>query len=197
MKSKLFILFLALSNSIASLACYNVGDSPKNYKYYRVSEQTDMPRFTQPSYVQRNLLSWQKQSASCNFTYPLEDIKRVVYHYSIEDMMGIVYHDRIPQDDPHNGFAVWLTQRTLYAKFLLIAKQVENARAVQNDPWYYPSARGEGFRTLEQLLDEIETEERRYTIESEDTRYYLHRYMLQRIRILFSLGKYKIGRKRT
>lgn len=191
MKSKLFILILALSNSIASIACSYFGDSPKNYKYYRVSEQTGMPRFTQPSYVQRNILSWQKQSAGRNFTYPLEDIKRVVYHYSIEDMMGIVYHDRIPHHDPYNGFAVWLTQRTLYAKVLLIAKQVENARAEQNDPWYYPSARGEGFHTLEQLLDEIETEERRYTVESEDTRYYLHRYMLQRIRILFSLGKYE------
>lgn len=191
MKSKLFILVLLLNNVLTAFACASFGDAPRDLRYYRVSEQHKPPYFMQPNYTQDNLLSWQKQAKhSDGYEYPLEDIHKVVYRYTIDEMKALIEKSKLPADDRYNGFAVWFTQRPRYANVLLIAKQVEKLRSDYQDPWYYPSEKGEELLTYEMLLKLIEQEEAWYTIDSDDSRFYLHRYMLQRIRVLFSMGRY-------
>ena len=80
MKSKLFILALLLNNVAVALACSYGGESPRDIRFYRVSEQHKPPYFMQPNYTQDNLLSWQRQAKHSNgYEYPLEDIHKVVY----------------------------------------------------------------------------------------------------------------------
>ena len=198
MKYRIFILALLLNNTIGIFACGVYSDSPQRLMYYRVCNNSREPNFSQPSYRHQNLVSWQRQAyenlcyqqLDINKEFPLRDVERVVYHYSVHDMRCLIENEELPKEDPSNPFAVWCMQRPFYAKLLLIAKQVEYLRAEIQDPWYYPASPTDGFSTLEELLDEIADEEKQFTLDNESCRFYLHRYMLQRIRILFSLGRY-------
>ena len=199
MKQKLYILALLLTNLLPAVACFTVGDSPRNYMYYRVSDSNAIPYFAQPNYKYTNLKCWQEQAynnrnqyggADINLVLPLSDIEKVVYQYSIEDMQRLIDEDELPKNDQSNAFAVWCMQCPIYAKLLLIAKQIEYTRIQLQDPWYYPASSNEHFAPLEQLLVDMENEDKFYTLDSDDSRFYLHRYLLQRIRILFSLGRY-------
>ena len=198
MKYRLFLLALLLSSIVSTFACGVYSDSPRNLMYYRVCDNNKEPYFSQPSYRHQNLVSWQRQAYGAPYNqdldidtcFPLQDVERVVYHYSVEDMRHLIENKKLLKEDPSNRFAAWCMQRPVYVKLLLIAKQVEYLRAEKQDPWYYPASPTDGFSTFEELLADIADEEKQFTFDNESCRFYLHRYMLQRIRILFSLGRY-------
>ena len=190
LKKSTICIAVLLGFSVAVMACAYGGDSPQNYNIYRVCDKPARETghyYYNPNYKERNLEAWAKET---QFSGDVYDIEKIVYKYSVSEMLDLIEDGKIAAWDNRNA---WITccQSTYAGQYLVIAKQCEEIRATQNDPWYYPADRRQRFTTLEALLkriDDIETETRRgrwgNMFPFED------RYNLQRTRIYFSLGRY-------
>jgi hypothetical protein len=164
-----------------------MGDSPKHYNVYRVYDEIQTPRFLTPNYKQRNLLTWQQQIGK---NIPLEHIDAVVYSYSTA-MYEACLHDHKRVSD--NKFLQHLISGigSRYPQELLrIAKRIEEARSYKNDPWYYPASRKDGATTFDLLLTEVDKLEQEFIEQTGEDSFYVRRLQLQRVRLLFSLGRY-------
>jgi len=188
MKRLLFILIL-LSNLALTHACPSTGDTPKNYNVYRVYDEITTPRFLMPNYKQRNLLAWQQQIGK---HIPLEHIDAVVYSYSTAMYEACLHDHKLV---PDNKFVQYLTDGIgcRYPQELLrIAKRIEEARSYKNDPWYYPASRKDGTTTFDLLLTEVDKLEQEFIAQTSEDSFYVRRLQLQRVRLLFSLGRYDL-----
>ena len=186
MKRLLFILIL-LNNLSLIYACSSTGDIPQNYNVYRVCDEIKNPHFRAPNHKQRNLQTWQQETGH---HIPLDHIEEVVYRYSSSMYEACI---KKPQMAQENDFVQYLAtgQGSAYPKKLLsLAKRVEEARSSKNDPWYYPSSHEDSSTTLDLLLCEANRLEKDFITDNGDDSFYVKRLQLQRIRLLFSLGRY-------
>ena len=186
MRPLLSILIL-LSNLTLIYACPSTGDIPKNYNVYRVCDEIKTPYFLSPNYKQRNLLSWQQEAG---MHIPVEHIEEVVYRYSSTMYDACLGNSKMA---PNNKFVHYLRNglgSRYPAELLRVAKCVEEARSIKNDPWYYPASRKEGTTTLDLLLTQVDKLEEEFIEQTGDNSFYVKRLQLQRIRLLFSLGRY-------
>lgn len=187
MKSLLSTLALLLSNIVLIYACPSTGDIPANYNVYRVCDDIKTPYFCPPNYKQRNLQTWQQET---DLHIPLDHIEEVVYRYSSSMYEACM---KKPQMAQKNKFVQYLATGlgNAYPKKLLsLAKRVEEARSSKNDPWYYPSSREDGNTTLDLLLCEVDKLEKYFVDNVGNDSFYVKRLQLQRVRLLFSLGRY-------
>ena len=191
MKQKLCILVLLINNIIPVWACTVFGDSPRNYMYYQVSDSYGIPYFyfQQPDYKQQNLALW-RQMGGDEANWQMQDIENVVYNYNIDDMHYLLKYSHTNPDKAKNNFAEWLCNYTPAIRLLLIAKQVEYARSEYQDPWYYPASPNNDFATFERIMVEIDTLEQQINRYTHPVPQLLHRLMLQRVRVMFTLGQY-------
>ena len=186
MKRLLFILIL-LNNLSLIYACPSTGDIPQNYNVYRVCDEIKIPHFLAPNYKQRNLQTWQQETGH---NIPLDHIEEVVYRYSSSMYEACM---KKPQMAQKNKFVQYLATGSggAYPKKLLsLAKRVEEARSSKNDPWYYPSSHEDSSTTLDLLLCEANRLEKDFITNNAADSFYVKRLQLQRIRLLFSLGRY-------
>lgn len=187
MKQLLSILVLLLSNIALTHACYYSGDIPANYNVYHVCDEIKTPYFYPPSYKQQNLKTWQQQT---DHLIPLDHIEEVVYRYSSSMYEACMKN---PQMAKENKFVQYLATglgSTYPEKLLSLAKRIEEARSSKDDPWYYPASREEGKTTLEALLCEVDRLEKDFIAGTAADSFYVRRLQLQRVRLLFSLGRY-------
>ena len=186
MKQKLCLLVLALASWQCGWACFIFSDLPENYKYYNVAEYRENPVFPRPSYTHDNLVGWQKYTGQ---DIPLDQIAKVVYKFSITDMQQCKQDPSIKMCQ-ENAFAKYIfAQKDDYAvRVLLLAKQIEQARSVSNDPWYYPTKKGED--AFGHLLSDVEAMLREVKGHVQE-RFLTERLQLQHIRVLFAQGEYE------
>ena len=186
MKRLLFILIL-LSNLALTHACPLTGDTPKNYNVYRVYDEITTPHFLTPNYKQRNLLTWQQQIGK---HIPLEHIDAVVYSYSTAIYEACLYDHKLVPDNKFVQYLINGIDSRYPQELLRIAKRIEEARSYKNDPWYYPASRKDGATTFDLLLTEVDKLEQEFIEQTGEDSFYVRRLQLQRVRLLFSLGRY-------
>ena len=99
-------------------------------KYSEVVEKADLER-------QENLKLWQKLTSK---DIPLEDIEKAVYKDSWDTVYDFVEYPKSPTS---NLFYTYIrnSNDSELSRFLLDAKNLEEHRANQNSPWYYPASR--------------------------------------------------------
>ena len=175
----LLISLLAVGFVTRSYACVPDCYTPGGYYMYRVCEpksQSENIDCVNPSSTP-NCLEWQKLTS---INIPAEDIYQVVYTMSLEEFEAI-YDNRDATYD--NKFVEWITKRdTAILDFLLLAKTNEHIRFRINSRWYYPSMKVGARMTLEEIAEKA--------LSMKDKRL-RDRYLLQAVRALFSLSRYK------
>ena len=175
----LLISLLAVGFVTRSYACVPDCYAPGGYFMYRVCEpksQSEDIDYVNPSSTP-NCLEWQKLTS---INIPAEDIYQVVYTMSLEEFEAI-YDNRDATYD--NKFVEWITKRdTAILDFLLLAKTNEHIRFRINSRWYYPSMKVGARMTLEEIAEKA--------LSMKDKRL-RDRYLLQAVRALFSLSRYK------
>lgn len=180
-----------LGFNIVASACIISGDSPHEYSIYYVSDnqQRGIPQmFHSKDCSHLNLKAWADLTS---FKGDLCEIEKVVYKYSVEDLLNLYRYGNLPDWDLHNKWVEKWSSHNPYAEFLLLAKQCEVARAEQADPWYYPADRQHGFATFEELLEHLDSVEENIKKHSaNDIDALQDRFCLQRIRLLFTIGRY-------
>lgn len=186
MKRLLFILIL-LSDLALAHACPSIGDIPKNYNVYRVCDEIKTPYFRLPNYKQRNLLTWQQQTGK---HIPLDHIDAVVYSYSNAMYEACLHDHKLAPDNKFVQYLINSIDGRYPQELLHIAKRIEEARRDKNDPWYYPASRKEGATTFDLLLTEVDKLEQEFITQTGHDSFYVRRLQLQRVRLLFSLGRY-------
>ena len=111
---------------------------------------------------------------------PLGDIEHVVYEMPIEEYEAFCAK-RVC--DLNNAFAQWIKHNDPeIVEFLLLAKRNEEIRFRYSSKWYYPSMNVGGPMTLEDVVEQA------LAADSEPLR---DRYLLQAMRALSTLGRYK------
>ena len=102
-------------------------------KYSELAEKADLER-------QENLQLWRNLTSP---EIPLSDIEQVVYKDSWHKVYNFVEYPKKPTS---NLFYTFLrnTNDTELSQFLLDAKTLEEYRANQDSPWYYPASRDKG-----------------------------------------------------
>lgn len=175
----LLINLLVLCIPCHTKACFDPWYAPSGYYMYRVYEkepQTNEENESQ-SLNTKNCIEWQKLTSH---DIPLDDIYQVVYKMPLEEYEKMYNNLDCDYD---NKFAQWITkQDKAILDFLLLAKTNEYIRSSMNSRWYYPSMKIGARMTLDEVAEQA--------LSAKDTR--LHdRYLLQAIRALFTLGKYK------
>ena len=111
---------------------------------------------------------------------PLGDIEHVVYEMPIEEYEAFCAK-RVC--DLNNAFAQWIKHNDPeIVEFLLLAKRNEEIRFRYSSKWYYPSMKVGGPMTLEDVVEQA------LAADSEPLR---DRYLLQAMRALSTLGRYK------
>lgn len=186
MKRLLFILIL-LNNLSLIYACSSTGDIPQNYNVYRVCDEIKNPHFRAPNYKQRNLQTWQQETGH---HIPLDHIEEVVYRYSSSMYEACMKQPQMAQENKFVQYLATGSGGAYPKKLLSLAKRVEEARSSKNDPWYYPSSHEDSSTTLDLLLCEANRLEKDFITDNGDDSFYVKRLQLQRIRLLFSLGRY-------
>ena len=186
MKRLLFILIL-LNNLSLIYACSSTGDIPQNYNVYRVCDEIKNPHFRAPNYKQRNLQTWQQETGH---HIPLDHIEEVVYRYSSSMYEACMKQPQMAQENKFVQYLATGSGGAYPKKLLSLAKRVEEARSSRNDPWYYPSSHEDSSTTLDLLLCEANRLEKDFITDNGDDSFYVKRLQLQRIRLLFSLGRY-------
>ena len=175
----LLISLLAVGFVTRSYACVPDCYAPGGYYMYRVCEpksQSENIDYVNP-FSTPNCLEWQKLTS---INIPAEDIYQVVYTMSLEEFEAI-YDNRDATYD--NKFVEWITKRdTAILDFLLLAKTNEEIRFRINSRWYYPSMKVGARMTLEEIAEKA--------LSMKDKRL-RDRYLLQAVRALFSLSRYK------
>lgn len=175
----LISLFTLLATSEA-VACWGPWYTPGGYYMYRVYDSQPEPELAidvdSPG-AGKNCDSWQTLTSG---SIPVEDIYYVVYEMSLEEFES-VYNNRYIAYE--NRFVEWITKKdTEILDFLLLAKTNEYIRRKRNSRWYYPSMKIGTRMTIEEVAERA--------LSMKGGR--LHdRYLLQGIRALFSLGKYR------
>lgn len=187
MKRKLCIIVLALCKWCTAWACFLSGDMPRDYKYYNAGIYHEYPVINRPSYVDANLKEWQRYTGQ---NISLEEIAQVVYKYSLTDMQQCMRNPQI-QRCQNNAFAKYIfTDSAQYAaQLLLLAKQIEVAREVYNDPWYYPASRDENtFCQFKKKIYAMIMQVQHLPMHSQ---FFTERLMLQLVRVSFAQRKYE------
>lgn len=181
MKSTKYFLFsiFALFTWCQSMACGGGSWNyykPGHYLMYRVYDIKQNEKSATDDKT-ANCKEWQKLTST---SIPLEDIHQVVYKMKLEEIEKI-HHD-LPQKHS-NKFVEWIIlndQRIL--DFLLLAKTNEYVRQKYNSRWYYPSMKIGARMSLEDIAKEALSNAKGKLAD---------RYLLQAMRALFSLRRYK------
>ena len=181
MKSIKYLLFsfIALCTPILSCACWDSWYAPGGYYMYRVYDRSASSDngISTLNLKSQNCIEWQKLTS---YTIPLSDIYQVVYDMSLEEYE--LMHNN-PEQDYENEFAQWITKNDRsILDFLLLAKTNEYIRFRINSRWYYPSMKIGARMTLEEVAEQA------LAVTDKRLR---DRYLLQAVRALFTLGKYK------
>ena len=178
-KAYITISILCLMFPTVSRACWTGWYDAGQYFMFRVCDtgvQDVSGILKSDPQVYRNCKEWQSLTSD---TILLQDICQIVYRTTLPDMEKVFSDDKWASG---NGFTRWLinNDRTL-ADYLLLSKNNEHVRHQRNSRWYYPSMKTGGRMSLEQIAD---------TALARATGRLKHRYLLQAVRALFTLGRY-------
>ena len=175
----LLISLLTLSIPCHTRACWGSWYAPGEYYMYRVYDRNASldNGSSNLDLKSQNCVEWQKLTSH---TIPLSDIYQVVYDMTLEEYE--VMHNN-PEQDYENKFAQWITKHDRsILDFLLLAKTNEYIRFRINSRWYYPSMKIGARMTLDEVAEQA------LAVTDKRLR---NRYLLQAVRALFTLGRYK------
>lgn len=194
MKLKRYIAISLLSLfTTAAPACYwdpsNSGEvllyrimpiDETDYENYGTSWDSDNMLHPNVDYKSDNLRLWQQQTST---KISMADIEKVVYRADLSYLQNIRINFAKPQQHT-NTFVNWIVanKRTDILNLLILAKQVEKARNIMNDPWYYPVDGSDCYRQLNDVVGKCRQYKRGQL---------LGRYALQLTRALCALREYK------
>lgn len=180
MKSiRFFLVSLLTVFAVSEIqACWEPGYSPSAYYMYRVYDgKSDSENDEYYISSRRNCEEWQNYTSK---EIIIEDIYDVVYEMSLDEFEK-VYNN--PKATYKNRFLEWMTKvDTDILDFFLLAKTNEYVRFQHNSRWYYPSMKIGARMTLEDIAETA--------LASKNERL-RDRYLLQAVRALFSLARYK------
>ena len=179
-KAYITISILCLMFPTVSKACWTGWYDAGQYFMFRVCDTGVQDVFgilKSAPQVYRNCKEWQSLTSD---TILLQDIYQIVYKTTLSDMEKIFSDDRWASG---NGFTHWLMNNDKALRdYLLLSKKNEDVRRQRNSRWYYPSMKTNGRMSLEQIAD---------TALARATGRLKHRYLLQAVRALFTLGRYE------
>lgn len=174
MKSLRYLLAISLSlMPLVASACWHPWTLYNNTSIFRLDDSKSESR----NIREANCRQWQQLT---DRNIPLEDIEAVVYTMPIEEYEQFCAVKNYCGD---NAFAQWIKRNDReIMEFLLLAKRNEKIRFAYCSAWYYPTMKVGGPMTLEEIVEQSL---------SANVERLRDRYLLQAVRALTTLGRYK------